>query len=275
MNKATDILQKILPFEKRLLEEYYSDEEYKDLLLTTGISERDYITLQDSLKDFLTRGSKFLKRELASDALDQYKFAQLIAPNSVDVNLGLSKSYLQLWQKSTSSTDKSYAEKYAQICLKFDANSESAADIIKQLRDNNRKKKINKESSFKNLLSWLLEKNAKGEQERLTVTLSIAFLVGIAIFLAPMIISDNIQEKKDQLLSSELEKKYEQINSQIIKGDLEKAQDELINLIHPSKEPSPFSPKGLLAEPYSYNEYWKIKREELSKKIELKFNLKK
>jgi hypothetical protein len=216
-----------------------------------------------------------LKRDLAADALDQFKSAQLISPYNKEVNIGLSRSYLLLWQKSASSTDKKLAEKYAQLCLKIDPSNETAADIIKQLRDNNRKKKIERDSNWQKFSSWLLEKNARGEQERLTITLCIAFLIGLAIFIAPMIISDKIQEKNDQILSSELEKKYELINNHIMKGDLETAQNELVNLIHPSKEPSPFSPKGIFAEPYTYNEYWKIKREELSKKIEKKFDFRK
>ena len=274
MNQVSDILLKLFPFEDKLLSEYFSEEEYKELLLTTGISEREYNTLLDSLKDFLIRGSKFLKRDLAADALDQFKSAQLISPYNKDVNIGLSRSYLLLWQKSASSTDKKLSEKHAQICLKINPSDETAADIIKQLRENNRRKNSKGDSNWKKITNWLLEKNAKGEKERLTVTLSIAFLVGIALFVIPMIISDNIQEKNDQLMSSELEKKYELINNHIMKGDLETAQNELVNLIHPSKEPSPFSPKGIFAEPYTYNEYWKIKREELSKKIEKKYDVK-
>ena len=45
MNKADEIILKLNQFEDKLLAEYYSDEEYREMLFTTGLSEREYNTL--------------------------------------------------------------------------------------------------------------------------------------------------------------------------------------------------------------------------------------
>jgi hypothetical protein len=65
----------------------------------------------------------------------------------------------------------------------------------------------------------------------------------------------------------QLEKKYEQINALITNWMIDSAKVLIPELVHPSTENSPYKPDGVLADYYSYTEYWQMKREELWQKI--------
>jgi hypothetical protein len=273
MNKADEIIVKLNNFEDKLLGEYYSEEEYKEMLFTAGLSEREYQTLQASLKDYISRAKQFAKRGLNEDALKEYKSAQIISPNDFEVNLGLANCYFNFWIKTRESSFRKIAEKHTQFCLNLKPNDDSAADLFEQIRNGKRNsdKKIKPETTLmKKLFNWLMEKDKKGEHNRLYSTIAITLLAGIVLFyVVPVSIMDSISAKEAQKISVELEKKYELINKYILDEEIEKAQEELINLVHPSNEKSEIYPKGIFVlEPYTYNEYWKTKREELSKKIE-------
>jgi hypothetical protein len=271
MNKAEDIILKLSNFEDKLLGEYYADEEYKEMLFIAGISEREYKILQSSLKDYLSRGKQFAKRGLNDDALKEFKAAQIISPNDFEVNFGLANIYFEFWQKTKEGSFKKIAEKHTQFCLNLKPNDDSAADLLEQIRNGKKKPNPIAEKKAPNkFFSWLMEKDKKGEHSRLYGTIAITLLTCLVLFyVVPVSIMDSISAKEAQKISVELEKKYELINKYILDEEIEKAQEELLDLVHPSNEKTEIYPKGILVlEPYTYNEYWKMKREELSKKIE-------
>lgn len=274
MNQADEILSKLNSFEEKLLGEYYSDDEYKEMLFATGISEREYKILQTSLNDYLSRAKQFAKRSLTDDTLKQLKSAQIISPNNYEVNFGLADCYFAFWQKTKERSFKSLAEKHIQFCLNIKPADDAAADLFESIRTGKVKsEKTNNKDSAKGLskfISWLMVKDKKGEHSRLYTAIAITLLSALLIFFViPVSIMDNISASEAQKLSVELEKKYERINQYILDEDIENAQKEIINLVHPSTEPTEIYPKGMFSlEPYSYNEYWKMKREELNQKIE-------
>ena len=276
MNKADEIILKLNQFEDKLLAEYYSDEEYREMLFTTGLSEREYNTLISALKDYLSRAKQFSKRGLNEDALKQLKSAQIISPNNYEVNIGLAGCYFVFWQKTKENSFKKLAEKHTQFCLNLKPNDDSAADLLEQIRNGKMKpKQITEKKASNKFFSWLMEKDNKGEHSRLYGTIAITVLVCIVLFyVVPVSIMASISAEEAQKVSVELEKKYELINKYILDDELEKAQNELVNLVHPSTQATEIYPKGFSLQPYSYNEYWKMKREELSKKIEYARNKK-
>ena len=273
MNKADEIILKLNQFEDKLLAEYYSDEEYREMLFTTGLSEREYNTLISALKDYLSRAKQFSKRGLNDDALKQLKSAQIISTNNYEVNIGLAACYFVFWQKTKENSFKKLAEKHTQFCLNIKPNDDAAADLLEMIRTGKSKTEKMKNTpsgrGMSNFFSWLMVKDEKGEQSRLYVAIAITIIAAALIFyVIPVSIMDSISANEAQKVSVELEKKYEMINKYIIDDELEKAQNELVNLVHPSTEATEIYPKGFSLQPYSYNEYWKMKREELSKKIE-------
>lgn len=136
-----------------------------------------------------------------------------------------------------------------------------------------KKKQEDRSKTFNGILNWFLEKDEKGESSKLWIT---GCIIGISLLLYFWIIPTfnkvDSDKEQDQRISVELEKEYEKINSLITYGKIDSAQGLLINLVHPSIEESPHKPEGVLAFPYSYTEYWNIKREELRKKIEDKIS---
>jgi 5-bromo-4-chloroindolyl phosphate hydrolysis protein len=273
MNKADDIILKLTNFEDKLLGEYYADDEYREMLFTVGLTERDYSILQSALNDYISRSKQFLKRGLNDDALKQLKSAQIISPNNYEVNIGLASCYFTFWQKTRENSFKKLSEKHTQFCLNLKPNDNIAADLLEMIRSGKGKtEKIKNQNSgrmLSNFLSWLMVKDQKGEYSRLYIAIFILLISGVLFFyVIPVSIMDNISANEAQKLSVELEKKYELINKYILDKEIDKAQNELLNLVHPSKEYTEIYPKGFSLEPYSYNGYWKMKREELGRKIE-------
>ena len=208
MNKADEIILKLNQFEDKLLAEYYSDEEYREMLFTTGLSEREYNTLISALKDYLSRAKQFSKRGLNEDALKQLKSAQIISPNNYEVNIGLAGCYFVFWQKTKENSFKKLAEKHTQFCLNLKPNDDSAADLLEQIRNGKMKpKQITEKKASNKFFSWLMEKDNKGEHSRLYGTIAITVLVCIVLFyVVPVSIMASISAEEAQKVSVELEK---------------------------------------------------------------------
>lgn len=278
MYKADQIIEKLLHFEDKLLSEYYSDEEYREMLFTAGISEREYDILQTALTDYLDRARQFTKRNLFEDTLKQLKTAQIISPNNYDVNLGLANVYFEYWQKTSENSFQKMAERHIEFCLNINPKDEAAADLLELLRSTkpaiNESLKSKSPTTANRFFKWLLKRDKKGEYSRLYLCVATSIIVAfLLLYIIPVSIMDSISADRAQKLSVELEKKYELINKYIQNNEIDKAQNELLKLVHPSKEYTEIYPKGFSIEPYTYNEYWKIKRAELNKKIEIKIRI--
>lgn len=138
-NKSEEILKKIKTFEDKLLSEFYSDEEYGELLKISGISDRDLVELRESLDEYVTRAEGFMQHRLFQEALSELNSARLISPKDLKVNLYLSKVSLELYNQNRDELKKIDAEKFAHICLKLDADNKDALSILAELQKESRK----------------------------------------------------------------------------------------------------------------------------------------
>jgi hypothetical protein len=218
-NQTTEILNKIRPFQSKLLAENYSIKEYKELLLITGISEREYNILQNSLGDYLTRADGFLKHKLYPEALSEYNTSRLINPLDIRVNIGLANTYLALFLKNKKDELKNSVEYFANFCLKLDAGNKEALKILSDLKQNTTNN------------NFSLYVNNKGNKKTTTI-IATSILTLIFLFTFSVIWLDwtNI-EKKDfnQTSVSEVivtEKKEKVINVELENDDYSK----LLNL---------------------------------------------
>jgi hypothetical protein len=139
--------------------------------------------------------------------------------------------------------------------------SADAAQKVKE--EKNRKHK----EGYSNFLQWLTKKDNQG-MTPLAWGLTLLIVGGLSIWALMKSGDREVRKSEAQKISVQLEKKYEQINSLITSGMIDSAKVLIPELVHPSTEISPYKPDGVLADYYSYTEYWQMKREELWKKIE-------
>jgi hypothetical protein len=150
-NKSEEILKKIKTFEDKLLSEFYSDEEYGELLKISGISDRDLIILRESLDEYVTRAEGFMQHRLFQEALSELNSARLISPKDLKVNLYLSKVSLELYNQNRDELKKIDAKKFAHICLKLDADNKDALSILAELQKESSTKIALKNKTYKNI----------------------------------------------------------------------------------------------------------------------------
>lgn len=125
-----------------------------------------------------------------------------------------------------------------------------------QLKKQQRKQKLSK---FK---SWFLQKNNKGQYPVLAGFISIViFGIIFGFYLVPMIFSSIEESRNAKSLSTELDKKYEIIQNLILDNNIERAKVLLVDLVHDSDDCKEYNRPNDCK--YSYQEYWRIKREEL------------
>lgn len=134
-SKAKGILRKLKPVKERLLKDQYSDAEYKELVLTMGITEWEWGSLQHAFNDFMARAEGFIKHSMPKDALKELDNAILIRPNDFELHLAYSQAYLQLWKQNASNSHKAKVEFHARKCLSVNAENEKAIQILAQIRN--------------------------------------------------------------------------------------------------------------------------------------------
>jgi hypothetical protein len=138
---------------------------------------------------------------------------------------------------------------------------------LEKQKENQIKKKQNQENR-KKLWLWLTTKRSEKEMSPALWVVVILFVSVVGFLAIRHNFSKDIQEEEAQEFSAELEKKYAIIENYILKGQIDSALVILPEIVHPSKEKSPYKSDGVFSDYYSYNEYWQIKRESLKSKIE-------
>lgn len=127
-------------------------------------------------------------------------------------------------------------------------------------------KKQKRNQSFRTFFNWLVRKDSKGDSPLVWALVLIS--IGVLVFWA-LNRSEERDEREDeaQVLSIQLEKKYEKINNYLQDGLIDSAKILIPDLVHPSTERSPYKSDEEI-EHYNYNEYWQLKREKLRIKIQ-------
>ena len=109
------------------------------------------------------------------------------------------------------------------------------------------------------------------DAKRIWITGSILGLSCLFIFwILPANFAKGNKKEEDQKLTIELELKEEIILNLLDQNLLDSAKNIITKLVHPSSEISSYKkPDGVVfTDPFTYNEYWSMKRNKLRKLIE-------
>lgn len=134
-NKTKEILKKLEPIRDKLLSEYYSDEEYRELLMAMGVTAWEWEQLNAGFDDFIARAEGYIKHGLADEAIEELKAAQIIDPNDLEMHRCFSQAYLQLWKAKGIQKYATLAEKHAKNCLQINSEYVLAVKILAQLKE--------------------------------------------------------------------------------------------------------------------------------------------
>lgn len=184
-NKTKEILNKLEPIRDKLLSEYYSDEEYRELLMAMGVTAWEWEQLKTGFDDFIARAEGYIKHGLPDEAIQELKAAQIINPNDLEMHRCFSQAYLQLWKTKGVKKYAKLAEKHAKTCLQINSEYDLAVKILAQL-----KKTTSNESSIAINAPLHQQKSVKTKKDSLPPKtpkqnpgIALAFIASIAIIL--------------------------------------------------------------------------------------------
>lgn len=152
MSTDTDRLQKhvqaVLNIQNQNESQPLSLEELKEISISLGITENDWLDLMQKAKDNIQTAKEHLKHENFSDALVLAKEAIALNPYIESGHSTVAKSHLMLAIHDNDEYQLDDAEKYAKEALRLDPKDSIAFDVLGSLRSKTRTRS-KAEKSFK------------------------------------------------------------------------------------------------------------------------------
>lgn len=123
-----DYVTKMLEVQKERYEQPLSLEELKEIAISVGMTERDWLASQEALEQHLKNGIEHIKNKNWKDAVDELKQAVAINPYHEEGLFHLAKSYHELYRKTGNATYRDEAKSLSDRVLRNEnKNLDSAA----------------------------------------------------------------------------------------------------------------------------------------------------
>lgn len=121
--------------QNRIEEESFSQEEYKELGLSMGLSYTDWDKLEAAYQDFIGRAKGYIQHGLGEEALLELKQARLIRPLGEDLALLMAQAHLICFQEKGNSSDQKAVKLWAQRQLQLNPEDQRAMQLLVQLKE--------------------------------------------------------------------------------------------------------------------------------------------
>ncbi|WCL81854.1 hypothetical protein PPO43_01920 [Saprospira sp. CCB-QB6] len=132
------LLSQLKQMQNRIEEESFSQEEYKELALSLGLSYTDWDKLEAAYEDFIGRTKGYIQHQLGLEALQELEQARLIRPQGEDLALFMAQAYLLCYQEKGKKTDQKAAKDWAQRQLQLNPEDQRAMQLLVQLKEEER-----------------------------------------------------------------------------------------------------------------------------------------
>ncbi|WBM75000.1 hypothetical protein [Saprospira grandis] len=124
--------------QNRIEEESFSQEEYKELGLSMGLSYTDWDKLEGAYQDFIGRAKGYIQHDLGEEALLELQQARLIRPQGEDLALLMAQAHLICFQEKGNSSDQKAVKLWAQRQLQLNPEDQRAMQLLVQLKEEER-----------------------------------------------------------------------------------------------------------------------------------------
>lgn len=124
--------------QNRIEEESFSQEEYKELGLSMGLSYTDWDKLEAAYQDFTARAKGYIQHGLGEEALLELQQARLIRPQGEDLALLMAQAHLICFQEKGNSSDQKAVKLWAQRQLQLNPEDQRAMQLLLQLKEEER-----------------------------------------------------------------------------------------------------------------------------------------
>ena len=124
--------------QNRIEEESFSQEEYKELGLSMGLSYTDWDKLEAAYQDFIGRAKGYIQHSLGEEALLELKQARLIRPQGEDLALLMAQAHLICFEEKGNSSDQKAVKLWAQRQLQLNPEDQRAMQLLVQLKEEER-----------------------------------------------------------------------------------------------------------------------------------------
>ena len=137
-SQIKSLLSQLKQMQNRIEEESFSQEEYKELALSLGLSYTDWDKLEAAYEDFIGRTKGYIQHQLGLEALEELEQARLIRPQGEDLALFMAQAYLLCYQEKGKKTDQKAAKDWAQRQLQLNPEDQRAMQLLVQLKEEER-----------------------------------------------------------------------------------------------------------------------------------------
>lgn len=127
-------VQKILSIQKEQANRPLSETEMKQIAADLGMSDEDWNNVKVSFQGHITRGQGYLQYQNWDDALQEFKQANTLFPNNLEVLDGLSQAYYERWKLGKEKNDQNQAGYFARKYLQFVPSHQASLKLISELK---------------------------------------------------------------------------------------------------------------------------------------------
>lgn len=196
--------------QNRIEEESFSQEEYKELGLSMGLSYTDWDKLESAYANFLSRAKGYIDHYLGEEALAELKQARLIRPQGEDLALLMAQAHLICFEEKGNSSDQKAVKLWAQRQLQLNPEDQRAMQLLVQLKEEEERpfRAQNAAPSFDlGQPSPSRPKNSQSKGKKTTNVFVALFIIIIAVFaylvLTPGYSSEIDREGVPEVLAGE------------------------------------------------------------------------
>jgi len=170
--------------QNRIEEESFSQEEYKELGLSMGLSYTDWDKLEGAYQDFIGRAKGYIQHGLGEEALLELKQARLIRPQGEELALLMAQAHLICFQEKGNSSDQKAVKLWAQRQLQLNPEDQRAMQLLVQLKEEERPFRAQNAAPNFDLGRTAPSRPKKEEdkrQKRINAFVSLSIVLGVLI----------------------------------------------------------------------------------------------
>jgi|GEM_PF-6357688 len=128
------LLGQLQQMQNRIEEESFSQEEYKELALSLGLSYTDWNKLEKAYEDFIGRAKGYIQHQLGEEALLELEQARFIQPQGEDLALLMAQAHLVCYKEKGKRSDQKAVKDWAQRQLQLNPEDQRAMQLLVQLK---------------------------------------------------------------------------------------------------------------------------------------------
>lgn len=134
MANLEKFVERLVDIQHAQKEKTLTESDLKGIALEMGMTDGEWIEVQNIYNGHLSRAKGFIKYKNWDDAITECEQAIVLNPHEPDILYATAYSYFMRWEEKQGSKDKELALLHARKCLQVDPKYDGAFQLISRLR---------------------------------------------------------------------------------------------------------------------------------------------